>query len=122
MLANIINLNCLFILLITTIVKAKDSYPRTDLNCYYIKDYHPNWSGGEGYEILCRNCCKTTVKEESALKKEMASNGFYRPRSALARALYEKQRNDRHLQELDKSEVRLIYINIKRPIAKNLDR
>lgn len=40
---------------------------------------------------------------------EMASssrvNGFYRPRSALARALYEKQHNDRYLQELDQNEV-----------------
>lgn len=34
----------------------------------------------------------------------MASNRLYRPRSALARALYEKQRNDRHLQEFDKNE------------------
>ncbi|XP_045450855.1 protein-L-histidine N-pros-methyltransferase-like [Melitaea cinxia] len=31
-------------------------------------------------------------------------NGLYRPRSALARALYEKQRNDRHLQEFDQNE------------------
>ncbi|XP_075978914.1 protein-L-histidine N-pros-methyltransferase isoform X4 [Anticarsia gemmatalis] len=31
-------------------------------------------------------------------------NGFYRPRSALARALYEKQHNDRYLQELDQNE------------------
>ncbi|KAL0872077.1 hypothetical protein ABMA27_004502 [Loxostege sticticalis] len=34
----------------------------------------------------------------------MASNGLYRPRSALARAFLEKQRNDRTLQEFDKSE------------------
>lgn len=32
-------------------------------------------------------------------------NGFYRPRSALARAMYEKQHNDRYLQELDQNEV-----------------
>ncbi|XP_072947157.1 protein-L-histidine N-pros-methyltransferase isoform X2 [Epargyreus clarus] len=31
-------------------------------------------------------------------------NGLYRPRSALARALYEKQRNDRQLQQFDKNE------------------
>ncbi|XP_037972278.2 protein-L-histidine N-pros-methyltransferase isoform X1 [Plutella xylostella] len=31
-------------------------------------------------------------------------NGFYRPRSALARAIYEKHRNDMHLEELDKNE------------------
>ncbi|XP_060802580.1 protein-L-histidine N-pros-methyltransferase isoform X2 [Amyelois transitella] len=36
--------------------------------------------------------------------KKMSSNGFYRPRSALARALQEKQRNDRHLQEFDQEE------------------
>ncbi|XP_026732120.1 methyltransferase-like protein 9 isoform X2 [Trichoplusia ni] len=32
------------------------------------------------------------------------SNGFYRPRSALARAMYEKQNNDRYLQEFDQNE------------------
>ncbi|KAG7296217.1 hypothetical protein JYU34_021327 [Plutella xylostella] len=32
------------------------------------------------------------------------TNGFYRPRSALARAIYEKHRNDMHLEELDKNE------------------
>ncbi|XP_068618455.1 protein-L-histidine N-pros-methyltransferase isoform X2 [Battus philenor] len=34
----------------------------------------------------------------------MAVNGLYRPRSALARALYEKQRNDRLLEEFDQTE------------------
>ncbi|CAG9087689.1 unnamed protein product [Plutella xylostella] len=33
-----------------------------------------------------------------------STNGFYRPRSALARAIYEKHRNDMHLEELDKNE------------------
>ncbi|XP_047503657.1 protein-L-histidine N-pros-methyltransferase isoform X2 [Pieris napi] len=39
--------------------------------------------------------------------EEMASsglNGLYRPRSALARAMYEKHRNDRYLQEFDQNE------------------
>lgn len=36
------------------------------------------------------------------------SNGFYRPRSALARAMYEKQNNDRYLQEFDQNEVSLM--------------
>ncbi|CAG5025298.1 unnamed protein product [Parnassius apollo] len=34
----------------------------------------------------------------------MASNGLYRPRSALARAFYEKQLNDRQLEEFDQTE------------------
>ncbi|CAH2091303.1 unnamed protein product [Euphydryas editha] len=49
-----------------------------------------------------------TIKEVD--NEDMANNsglnGLYRPRSALARALYEKQRNDRHLQEFDQNEVR----------------
>ncbi|CAF4866158.1 unnamed protein product [Pieris macdunnoughi] len=43
--------------------------------------------------------------------EEMASsglNGLYRPRSALARAMYEKHRNDRYLQEFDQNEVSLL--------------
>lgn len=45
--------------------------------------------------------------------EEMASsglNGLYRPRSALARAMYEKQRNDRYLQEFDQNEVSLLIL------------
>lgn len=37
--------------------------------------------------------------------QKMAVNGLYRPRSALARAIYEKQRNDRLLEEFDQTKV-----------------
>lgn len=50
---------------------------------------------------------ETKIKEILAKKFNMAtnSNGFYRPRSALARALYEKHNNDRYLQEFDQNQV-----------------
>ncbi|XP_014362212.2 protein-L-histidine N-pros-methyltransferase isoform X1 [Papilio machaon] len=41
---------------------------------------------------------------ENQKNQVMAVNGLYRPRSALARALYEKQRNDRLLEEFDQTE------------------
>ncbi|XP_023936413.1 protein-L-histidine N-pros-methyltransferase isoform X2 [Bicyclus anynana] len=42
--------------------------------------------------------------EDEDMASNSGLNGLYRPRSALARALYEKQRNDRHLQEFDQNE------------------
>ncbi|XP_069359212.1 protein-L-histidine N-pros-methyltransferase isoform X2 [Maniola hyperantus] len=68
------------------------------------------------YEQICRRHGYTELNESdldisisnSYDDEDMANNsglnGLYRPRSALARALYEKQRNDRHLQEFDQNE------------------
>ncbi|CAH0398673.1 unnamed protein product [Chilo suppressalis] len=64
------------------------------------KDYQPECGRNEKSEILAEN----SFAKDLGFKEEMASSRLYRPRSALARALYEKQRNDRHLQELDKNE------------------
>lgn len=50
-----------------------------------------------------------TINIYNNSKREMANNStlnnFYRPRSALARALYEKQRNDGNLRDFDKTQV-----------------
>lgn len=57
-------------------------------------------------EVLWNRPIQTPYKENIV---EMASasgeSGFFRPRSALARALYEKHRTDLHLEEIDKTEV-----------------
>lgn len=53
-----------------------------------------------------------TAKNTGNMASGSGSNGFYRPRSALARALYEKQSNDRHLQELDHNEVSYLRLTI----------
>lgn len=83
---------------------------KPDLYSYYNKEY----------EQLCRRHGYTELNEadldisvsNTNEDEDMASNsglnGLYRPRSALARALYEKQWNDRQLQELDKNEVSLL--------------
>lgn len=101
----------LFILTILTFLSLIRNIPSVKLKCrpdfyyHYIKDY----------EFVCpRHDLPTLNKrvfkplERSNNNIEMASgsraNGFYRPRSALARALYEKQHNDRFLQELDHNE------------------
>lgn len=48
---------------------------------------------------------KWFLLEELIIEDKMSSeSSFYRPRSALARALCEKQNNDRYLQELDQNE------------------
>ncbi|XP_053606616.1 protein-L-histidine N-pros-methyltransferase isoform X2 [Plodia interpunctella] len=56
-----------------------------------------------GKQLKKRNPGLSSSKLVEDIEK-MSSNGFYRPRSALARALQEKQRNDRHLQEFDQDE------------------
>lgn len=89
------------------LVQAKHVSLRTDHFCLY------------------KDCSKDTcLKDETSLKVfwqasldahskrnivKMASgsgeSGFFRPRSALARALYEKHRTDLHLEQIDKTEV-----------------
>lgn len=87
---------------------------KTDLYCYYTK----------GSQQFCQRdenigCAKTwsdslITKHKSGNKMADGSelNGFYRPRSALARALYEKHRNDRHLEEYDHNEVREFKVSL----------
>ncbi|XP_030026038.1 methyltransferase-like protein 9 isoform X2 [Manduca sexta] len=79
---------------------------KTDLFSY-IKEDQPYCRRYESPELITNNW-KPTLLQERYNKLKMASssgsNGFYRPRSALARALYEKQSNDRLLQEFDQNE------------------
>lgn len=75
---------------------------------YYVKGCHDICKRDE--PIQNTRHLEDNLIDRSKYTKEMASSssldGLYRPRSALARALYEKQRNDRRLQEHDHSEVR----------------
>lgn len=80
---------------------------KSDLPCYYIKDcklFCPK----DDLPSLDKRVFKPTFERTDNKVDKMASgsgvNGFYRPRSALARALYDKQHNDRYLQELDQNE------------------
>ncbi|XP_050351886.1 protein-L-histidine N-pros-methyltransferase isoform X1 [Nymphalis io] len=78
---------------------------KLDIYSYCTKEYQ---------QICLRHECNdineipriTHIKEldNEEMANHWALNGLYRPRSALARALYEKQRNDRHLQEFDQHE------------------
>lgn len=84
------------------------SCTKIDFYCYYIKGCHDICKRDE--TIRNTRHLEDNLTEGSEYTKKMASgsslDGLYRPRSALARALYEKQRNDRRLQEYDHSEVR----------------
>lgn len=81
---------------------------KTDLYCYYTKgsqqfcqrDENSGFIKKWAYSLVDEPKCNNKMASSSEL------NGFYRPRSALARALYEKHRNDRHLEEYDHNEVR----------------
>lgn len=81
---------------------------KIDFYCYYIKGCHDICKRDE--TIRKTRHLEDNLTEDCGYTKEMASSssldGLYRPRSALARALYEKQRNDRRLQEYDHSEVK----------------
>lgn len=81
---------------------------KKDFYCYYIKGCHGICKRDE--PVRNTRHLEDNLIQRSGFIKEMASSssldGLYRPRSALARALYEKQRNDRRLQEHDHSEVR----------------
>lgn len=84
---------------------------KIDFYCYYVKGCHDICKRDE--TIRNTRHLEDNLIESSGYTKEMASSssldGLYRPRSALARALYEKQRNDRRLQEYDHSEVRYYF-------------
>ena len=81
---------------------------KSDLHSYYIKEYQQICLINGYYDI---NSHPSKISPPNKIENEdMANNSglhrFYRPRSALARALYEKQRNDNQLEELDKNQVR----------------
>ncbi|XP_059053784.1 protein-L-histidine N-pros-methyltransferase isoform X1 [Achroia grisella] len=81
---------------------------KTDFFVYHHKENHPSCGYDKQFILPKRSCWKSSSLEDSSDTGKLANmagtNGFYRPRSALARAFYEKQRNDRHLQELDQNE------------------
>ncbi|OWR49527.1 putative sodium/solute symporter [Danaus plexippus plexippus] len=73
------------------------------------KEYKENHNICAKHGIIQLNTKRSKlISSDLPNDEDMASNsglnGLYRPRSALARALYEKQRNDRHLQEFDQHE------------------
>lgn len=97
--------------LIFHIVGVKTQY-KSDLSCYYLKDCRL-FCPRDDHPKLNKKGFKATLEGSNNNIENMASgsgvNGFYRPRSALARALYEKQHNDRYLQELDQNEVSCMF-------------
>jgi hypothetical protein len=98
-------LSYIVVFLIIQYVKATNTCTKTDLRCYYTKVCQTKYGKHKKHELLSSKIQKNSTLSEKNIKEDMASNTFYRPRSALARALYEKQRNDRNLQEFDKNEV-----------------
>lgn len=95
-----------YIVLTCHILSAKAQY-KSDLYCYYMKDCQ-QYCPRDGISKLDRRFLKSAVEASDGNVDDMTSgavNGFYRPRSALARAMYEKQHNDRYLRELDQNEV-----------------
>ncbi|XP_063623325.1 protein-L-histidine N-pros-methyltransferase isoform X1 [Cydia splendana] len=78
----------------------------TDLHYCYSKGSQQECPKDE--ELLNTKYCSPKQENDQRYVEDMANNnqlnGLYRPRSALARAFYEKQRNDRHLQEFDQTE------------------
>lgn len=72
-------------------------YAKTSCNCL-----ETTQSIEKPVEIHLKESDKTATTN---MASDSTSYGFYRPRSALARALYEKQSNDRYLQDFDQNEV-----------------
>ncbi|KAJ0178396.1 hypothetical protein K1T71_006219 [Dendrolimus kikuchii] len=74
-----------------------ESKQQTELQLYCPRHENTNYSRSEKPNF------KQTVDNNLNIMAA-SSNGFYRPRSALARALYEKHNNDRYLQEFDQNQ------------------
>ncbi|XP_032520613.2 protein-L-histidine N-pros-methyltransferase isoform X1 [Danaus plexippus] len=98
----------LYFALICEVVLLNPLYtcPKYYITSFYYKENH-NICAKHGIIHLNTKRSKL-ISSDLPNDEDMASNsglnGLYRPRSALARALYEKQRNDRHLQEFDQHE------------------
>lgn len=94
-------------LLISQIISKRnlDSCQQVDF-INYAKKSHP-FSQKERNGLIDTNYWRPQLTEGNGGIPNMASasSSFYRPRSAMARALYEKQSNDLYLQEFDKTEV-----------------
>lgn len=83
---------------------------KSDFYSYYIKEYQQICLIHGCYDINGHQSKNNSLKkvEHEDMANNSGLNRFYRPRSALARALYEKQQNDHQLEELDKNQVRHI--------------
>lgn len=70
--------------------------------CYFMNscEYNYNSNGMLNTDSTCVNI----FEDRLAIQGNKMQNGLYRPRGALARAIYEKQMNDRSLRQLDKTE------------------
>ncbi|XP_047026930.1 protein-L-histidine N-pros-methyltransferase [Helicoverpa zea] len=88
-------------------ILAANAQHKSHLYCYYMKDCQQN-TPRDGISKLKSRFLEAAAEVRGGSVDTMTSNsgvnGFYRPRSALARAMYEKQHNDRYLQELDQNE------------------
>lgn len=91
------------LIIVLTLVKTYNIRIISDTFCYYMKDcqnIHVNKERAkytkQEHFINVHSTRKMTTNSEL--------NTLYRPRSALARALYEKQRNDGQLRDFDKTE------------------
>lgn len=98
---------CTSLLLLCTIsANSQNTNVNTDLYCYYRKDCKEIcWRDEHIPPRLLTNPAPQSLSKTLIEMTSSSTNGFYRPRSALARAIYEKHRNDMHLEELDKNEV-----------------
>lgn len=85
-----------------TFYKCNQNTTTFDFSCYLTKACQDVCPKHECY--LNENHRRLSLLNDQK-DEVMAVNGLYRPRSALARALYEKQRNDRLLEEFDQTEV-----------------
>lgn len=90
--------------------KLEPTCLKIDLLCYYAKESQLNCSNQRNEVETDYNLRKLPSKEPHEISpREMAtgsrSYGLYRPRSGLARALYEKHNSDRYLEEFDQNEV-----------------
>lgn len=95
-------LNYVFLTNQVTLYQCDQNTTKFDFSCYFTKacqDVCPKFGC-----YLNENHRRLSLLNDQK-DEVMAVNGLYRPRSALARALYEKQRNDRLLEEFDQTEV-----------------
>lgn len=88
---------------------------KIDLLCYYNKESQLCCTNQRN-EVKTQNWQVSNQKLYEINTGKMAtgsrSYGLYRPRSGLARAIYEKHNNDRYLEEFDQNEVSLLDLNI----------
>lgn len=91
-------------LLISQVISKKTLCQQTDLLTCYAKESLVCQKEGNGINTKYWRS-QLTGGNKDTVNMASGSSSFYRPRSAMARALYEKQNSDRYLQEFDKNEV-----------------